>query len=220
MSELWQCRVSWHFTLNIFDPIQSLNSTDVVTIGWEWTSDGRPHPTFIPKKALNWSECAEIIGTTVKIARRQTWFWSKIFTTQSAGTLFYCICSVIVHSCWLGPSRWPVRFFVPFSQETMELHLNINRRQVNRTKRSDQGVDTKTGNLEQCLKITRIWHELRSDLEGKLQALTNDKTLLAGHSGEYKENVFQGHCTGEGSNHYLQIHATPQTLDNVPKLYE
>ena len=81
-------------------------------------------------------------------------------------------------------------------------------------------IDTKTGNLDQCLKIAKKWHDYRADFERKLYNLTKDEEILAGSVGKYKQDVFRGHCAGEGGGNYLQIQGTHLSFEQVAKLYE
>jgi len=81
-------------------------------------------------------------------------------------------------------------------------------------------IDIKTGNLEQCIKVVKKWHEYRSDFEKKLYELTNDTSIMSGATGDYKKDVFQGHCSGEGGRNYLQLQGTQQSFEQVAKLYK
>lgn len=81
-------------------------------------------------------------------------------------------------------------------------------------------IDTRTGNLDQCMKVVKKWHDYRSDLERKLYNITKDESILSGTTGDYKQDVFQGHCTGEGGSNYLQIQGDQRTFENVPQIYQ
>lgn len=81
-------------------------------------------------------------------------------------------------------------------------------------------IDTNTGNLDLCLKMVRKWHEYRSDFERKLYNMTKDASILTGSKGNYKHDVFQGHCSGEGGRNYLQLQGTQRSFEQVAKLYD
>ena len=73
--------------------------------------------------------------------------------------------------------------------------------------------------LEHCLELLRKWHEIRFDLEKDIFALTQDRTVLDGASGDYKRDVFQGHCHGEGGLNYSRIQGLPATFGRMQELY-
>ena len=81
-------------------------------------------------------------------------------------------------------------------------------------------IDTSAGSYEKCMEVVSKWHQLRTDFETKLFALTSDQRLLKGASQTYMVEVFQGHCGGEGGKNYTQIDASDETFAMVPKLYE
>lgn len=85
----------------------------------------------------------------------------------------------------------------------------------------DKGaIDTLTGKLEPCLEMVKRWHEYRTDFEKKLYNVTKDESILEGSKGDFKQSLFQGHCTGEGPSSYLQLQAKQESLEQVPKLYD
>jgi hypothetical protein len=89
-------------------------------------------------------------------------------------------------------------------------------------KNGEKGVaiDTRTGNLEQCLKVVKRWHEFRSDFETKLHAITQDDGILACTNGEYKRDILKGHCKGEGGNNYIQIlQGSEKLFERVAQMY-
>lgn len=65
--------------------------------------------------------------------------------------------------------------------------------------------------LEHCLELQQTWHTYRRELEEQLFALTGDETIKEGSAGEYKKNVFQGHCSEYGGGAYLPISGTDET---------
>ena len=75
-------------------------------------------------------------------------------------------------------------------------------------------------NLNHCMELMTVWHNIRTDLENKLLQLTNDTTIRNGQSGTYKPEYFNGHCTGNGNSGYLKLAATTESLKRLPELYE
>ena len=73
-------------------------------------------------------------------------------------------------------------------------------------------------NYQHCLELERIWHNHRTDLETKLQALTHDATIAQGQAGKYKKEIFQGHCVENGK--YLALSGKPETIKRIPQLYK
>jgi hypothetical protein len=81
-------------------------------------------------------------------------------------------------------------------------------------------IHTDTVHLIHCLALVQQWHDLGTDLETKLLALTGDVNLTkSGASGYYRPEIFNGHCDGDGHRHYKRITASPATLQRVPELY-
>jgi len=70
-----------------------------------------------------------------------------------------------------------------------------------------------------CLELVRHWHELRVDMETQLRALTQDETILQGQKGDYRADVFLGHCDEEGNSGYIEIHGTDEAFARVEELY-
>jgi hypothetical protein len=81
-------------------------------------------------------------------------------------------------------------------------------------------INTQQVNLDHCLALVKKWHDLRSDFEQKLHALTGDATILATTTGEYLPDVFNGHCDGDGNKHYKLLSAAPETWRRVRELYD
>mmetsp|Transcript_18262 Transcript_18262/g.27666 ORF Transcript_18262/g.27666 Transcript_18262/m.27666 type:complete len:535 (-) Transcript_18262:217-1821(-) len=81
-------------------------------------------------------------------------------------------------------------------------------------------IDTWSGNLTKCLEVVTFWHSLRTDLEQSLYKLTQDSELVH-KKGSYREEIFQGHCIGEGGENYSPISSVADTtLAQIPKLYQ
>jgi hypothetical protein len=73
---------------------------------------------------------------------------------------------------------------------------------------------------EHCMMLITKWHEIRADFERGLYSLTQDELVRKGSAGTHKNEIFQGHCLGEGGENYLNINATNESFRQVPKLYE
>jgi hypothetical protein len=50
-----------------------------------------------------------------------------------------------------------------------------------------------------------------------MMALTGDKTFKEGQTGEYKKEVFQGHCNG--NNEYITLAGKKESYKRLPELY-
>jgi hypothetical protein len=68
-------------------------------------------------------------------------------------------------------------------------------------------LNTDVVNVEHCLLMAQQWHLLRSDLESSLYNLTMDESIKSGSIGNYRRDIFQGHCQGDGAEHYLALAA-------------
>lgn len=65
-------------------------------------------------------------------------------------------------------------------------------------------------------KVTRKWHEMRNDLEQSIFNITDgDAKILDGQAGNYKKDVFMGHCSEDGQNGYLPIAASKEVMEDV-----
>jgi hypothetical protein len=53
-----------------------------------------------------------------------------------------------------------------------------------------------------------------------LFSLTQDELVRKGSAGTHKNEIFQGHCLGEGGENYLNINATEESFHQAPKLYK
>ena len=71
-----------------------------------------------------------------------------------------------------------------------------------------------------CMELLTVWHNVRTDLETKLFAQTKDEMLLLGQAGDYKKDIFQGHCKGNGGKEYIPMKGRPETFRRIPELYE
>jgi len=78
-------------------------------------------------------------------------------------------------------------------------------------------LNTNSVNVDHCLEMAQQWHTLRSDLEASLLELTDDEAIREGASGKYKPDVFQGHCDGDGEEHYLKI--AGNGVERIQELY-
>lgn len=71
--------------------------------------------------------------------------------------------------------------------------------------------------LGHCMELLTLWHNYRTDLETKMMALTGDETIKEGQTGDYKKEVFQGHCTG--NNEYITLAGKKESYKRLPELY-
>jgi len=81
-------------------------------------------------------------------------------------------------------------------------------------------INIDTVNLDHCLGLVNRWHDLRKDFEDQLYALTKDESIKNGTAGSYRSDVFNGHCKGDGNDHYLLLSASDETFRRVHELYE
>ena len=72
---------------------------------------------------------------------------------------------------------------------------------------------------EHCLELIKKWHDVRTDLEDKLFSLTKDKSISGGQAGSHRSDIFQGHCSGEGGESYIQIQGAKESFLKIPALY-
>lgn len=80
-------------------------------------------------------------------------------------------------------------------------------------------INTDTVNLDHCMELVRAWHSLRSDFEDSLYQLTGDESIKAGKVGDYRPDVFQGHCSGDGNKDYIVIQGSRESMARVTELY-
>jgi hypothetical protein len=76
--------------------------------------------------------------------------------------------------------------------------------------------------LDHCMELLTVWHKHRADLENKLQVLTGGEMGVVSvyQAGDYKKQVFQGHCTGNGPEHYILLSENPDSVKRIAKLYK
>ena len=74
--------------------------------------------------------------------------------------------------------------------------------------------------LDHCMQLMPIWHNFRTDLETKLEQLTGDESIKRGQTGDYKKDVFYGHCKGYGQENYLPLTAEPDSFRRIGELYK
>ncbi len=75
-------------------------------------------------------------------------------------------------------------------------------------------------NKDHCYELVRHWHDLRLDFEKQLFSLTGDKSILDGTKNTYKEEIFLGHCNGEGNSGYVPISGKDETFKRASELYD
>ena len=73
--------------------------------------------------------------------------------------------------------------------------------------------------LNHCMELIRVWHSVRTDYENRLYQITRDENIKEQQKGEYKKDVFQGHCNGNGASNYRPLTGDKDTLRRVPELY-
>jgi hypothetical protein len=75
--------------------------------------------------------------------------------------------------------------------------------------------------FQQCMERQAVWHDMRTDLEDKLYALTKDERVRAGQKGNYNQEYFRGHCTQDQSKGYLQMAGgVEEILQRIPEVYK
>ena len=66
------------------------------------------------------------------------------------------------------------------------------------------------------MDVVRKWHEARTDLEMKIAKVMKDGTeVLKGQRGDYKRDVFMGHCEEDDQSGYLPIVAPKEVMARV-----
>jgi hypothetical protein len=83
----------------------------------------------------------------------------------------------------------------------------------------ESAVNTDTVNLEHCLDLVRRWHELRKDFEDQLYDLTKDSSIKEATNGDYRSEVFLGHCKADGNDGYLIMRGKDESYKRVEELY-
>jgi hypothetical protein len=74
--------------------------------------------------------------------------------------------------------------------------------------------------LGHCMELITLWHNVRTDLENKMIELTGDTSVQEGRAGNYKRDIFQGHCTENGGAGYVTLAGKRETYQRLPELYE
>jgi lipopolysaccharide biosynthesis glycosyltransferase len=81
-------------------------------------------------------------------------------------------------------------------------------------------IDIDTVHLDHCLELVRQWHSLRTDFENQLYDLTQDESIKRlGAPGTYMADIFQGHCEGDGNEHYITLSGLEETFGRIHELY-
>jgi hypothetical protein len=86
------------------------------------------------------------------------------------------------------------------------------------TKPSDPLIDTANTNLKHCMKLHEKWHQLRADLESQWYTLTTDESILEGSLGDYRRDLFHGHCKNESD--YLLMSGSSESVERFNRLYQ
>lgn len=73
-------------------------------------------------------------------------------------------------------------------------------------------IDPRTTEYGHCMEVARRWHEMRTDLETRIMNVTGDDGVLKGRSGEYKRDVFKGHCSDDGQDGYIPISSSKEVM--------
>lgn len=110
--------------------------------------------------------------------------------------------------------------------EIYSIHFNQCRKPWNCIgKGSKAGTFGKTAipedqvHLDHCMRLLKVWHDIRWDLESSLLKLTGDKSIDNGSKGDYKKDIFRGHCSGYGGENYLPIAGSVVTRRKISELY-
>ena len=73
------------------------------------------------------------------------------------------------------------------------------------------------------MELQRVWHEYRTELEDRLLQLTGPmaaKRIHKGRSGDYKRDVFMGHCSDYGGAGYVPIALHDRVImKRIPETY-
>ena len=81
-------------------------------------------------------------------------------------------------------------------------------------------IDPRTADYEHCMDVARKWHSMRTDLEQQIQDLTGDDKILEGKRGQYKADVFLGHCSEDGQQGYLPISASKEAMSKMNSVWD
>jgi hypothetical protein len=82
-------------------------------------------------------------------------------------------------------------------------------------------LNTDVVNVEHCLLMAQKWHLLRSDLESSIYNVTKEESVKLGSAGDYRRDIFQGHCNDDGAEHYLTIaNSDEKVISKIQDLYQ
>lgn len=69
-----------------------------------------------------------------------------------------------------------------------------------------QGIDERNTQFDKCMEIVGKWHELRTQMEDKVIALTGNQTLATmWRAGDFHKDLFRGHCLENGQSGYIPL---------------
>jgi hypothetical protein len=92
-----------------------------------------------------------------------------------------------------------------------------------KTRKSYRGknyvINTDAVNVDHCMLLIEKWHAFRKEFEDQLYSITKDESIKGLSAGNYKSDLFHGHCGGEGAGNYTALSLTQETLSAVQKLY-
>lgn len=72
--------------------------------------------------------------------------------------------------------------------------------------KKEQGIDQRNTNFDKCMEVVKLWHNLRSELEDQVIRLTGNESLAkVWRRGDYKNDVFNGHCMRNGQAGYVPL---------------
>lgn len=80
-------------------------------------------------------------------------------------------------------------------------------------------INTDVAHVDHCMMLLEKWHSVRLDLENKLFDLTGDTSIREGSIGNFKKDIFHGHCTEDGFDGYLNLAGTDETFSRYDELY-
>jgi hypothetical protein len=105
------------------------------------------------------------------------------------------------------------------------VHYNMCRKPWNcigegtRANKAESSIPEDQVNLEHCMELLTMWHTVRTDLETRLFKLVGNATIENARNGDYRKEVFQGHCTGYGGENYLALVASEEMVRGIGDLY-
>ena len=92
------------------------------------------------------------------------------------------------------------------------------------TSKGGSEIDPRTTNYEHCMDVIHTWHVMRSDLENYIINITQGNidegeydtiNVHEGQAGQYKRDIFMGHCSKDGQGGYLPLAASRKVLRMV-----